>query len=258
LVSLPGVKGRPPKDVNTPAGKGGLMLDTGRIIEDRTMRDRLGVFEDRTDAGRRLAATLSQLEMSAEAVVCAIPAGGVPPGLEVARALKAPLRMAVVRKVQIPWNPEAGFGAVTWDGQVFLNRALMTGLDLSEAEVNAAVAKARKNVEERREKFSGGRAEPGLEGRTAILVDDGLATGYTMLAAVEAVRAGSPGEVIVAVPTGSLHAVDFIARKVDLVVCLNIRTGRTFAVAQAYERWHDITDQEVQELLIQARDMGLF
>ncbi len=222
------------------------------------MRDRLGVFEDRTDAGRRLAATLSQLEMSAEAVVCAIPAGGVPPGLEVARALKAPLRMAVVRKVQIPWNPEAGFGAVTWDGQVFLNRALMTGLDLSEAEVNAAVAKARKNVEERREKFSGGRAEPGLEGRTAILVDDGLATGYTMLAAVEAVRAGSPGEVIVAVPTGSLHAVDFIARKVDLVVCLNIRTGRTFAVAQAYERWHDITDQEVQELLIQARDMGLF
>ncbi|MBP7411646.1 phosphoribosyltransferase family protein [Methanoculleus sp. 10] len=234
------------------------MLDTGRIIEDRTMRDRLGVFEDRTDAGRRLAATLSQLEMSAEAVVCAIPAGGVPPGLEVARALKAPLRMAVVRKVQIPWNPEAGFGAVTWDGQVFLNRALMTGLDLSEAEVNAAVAKARKNVEERREKFSGGRAEPGLEGRTAILVDDGLATGYTMLAAVEAVRAGSPGEVIVAVPTGSLHAVDFIARKVDLVVCLNIRTGRTFAVAQAYERWHDITDQEVQELLIQARDMGLF
>ena len=234
------------------------MLDTGRIIEDRTMRDRLGVFEDRTDAGRRLAATLSQLEMSAEAVVCAIPAGGVPPGLEVARALKAPLRMAVVRKVQIPWNPEAGFGAVTWDGQVFLNRALMAGLDLSEAEVNAAVAKARKNVEERREKFSGGRAEPGLEGRTAILVDDGLATGYTMLAAVEAVRAGSPGEVIVAVPTGSLHAVDFIARKVDLVVCLNIRTGRTFAVAQAYERWHDITDQEVQELLIQARDMGLF
>ena len=234
------------------------MLDTGRIIEDRTMRDRLGVFEDRTDAGRRLAATLSQLEMSAEAVVCAIPAGGVPPGLEVARALAAPLRMAVVRKVQIPWNPEAGFGAVTWDGQVFLNRALMTGLDLSEAEVNAAVAKARKNVEERREKFSGGRAEPGLEGRTAILVDDGLATGYTMLAAVEAVRAGSPGEVIVAVPTGSLHAVDFIARKVDLVVCLNIRTGRTFAVAQAYERWHDITDQEVQELLIQARDMGLF
>jgi len=234
------------------------MLDTGRIIEDKTMRGRLSVFADRTDAGRRLAATLSQLETVAEPVVCAIPAGGVPPGLEVARALQAPLRMAVVRKVQIPWNPEAGFGAVTWDGRVFLNRALMAGLDLSEAEVGAAVARARKSVEERMEMFSGGRPEPGLFGRTAILVDDGLATGYTMLAAVEAVRSGSPREVIVAVPTGSLHAVEFIARKADLVVCPNIRTGRTFAVAQAYERWHDITDREVQELLIQARDMGLF
>lgn len=222
------------------------------------MRDRLGVFEDRTDAGRQLAAVLSPLETIEDAVVCAIPAGGVPPGLEVARALKAPLRMAVVRKVQIPWNPEVGFGAVTWDGRVFLNRALMAGLDLSEAEVNAAVAKAKKNVEERIQKFSGGRESPGLSGRTVILIDDGLATGYTMLAAVEAAQAESPRQVVVAVPTGSLHAVNFIAEKADLVVCPNIRTSRIFAVAQAYERWHDLTDQEVEELLIQARDMGLF
>lgn len=233
------------------------MLDTGRIIENRSLRDRLSVFENRTDAGRQLAATLSTLETIAEPVIYAIPAGGVPPGLEVARALKAPLRMAVVRKVQIPWNPEAGFGAVTWNGQVFLNRPLMDALDLSEAEVNAAVAKARKNVEERIEKFAGGREEPGIEGQDAILIDDGLATGYTMLAAIEAARAGSPRQVVVAVPTGSLSAVNFIARQADLVICLNVRTSRTFAVAQAYERWHDVTDQEVQELLIQARDMGL-
>lgn len=221
------------------------------------MRDRLSVFEDRTDGGRRLATTLSSLPMAAEPVICAIPAGGVPPGLEVARALKAPLRMAVVRKVQIPWNPEAGFGAVTWDGRVFLNRGLMAGLHLSDAEVSAAIAKAKSNVAERLEKFSGGRQEPGLKGRTAILIDDGLATGYTMLAAIEAARAESPRKVIVAVPTGSLHAVNFIARRADLVVCLNIRTSPTFAVAQAYERWHDLTDLEVQELLVQARDMGL-
>ncbi|WP_286681222.1 phosphoribosyltransferase [Methanoculleus sp. DTU007] len=234
------------------------MLDMGRIIEDNSLRDRLGVFEDRTDAGRRLAAFLSPLEMIVEPVVCAIPAGGVPPGLEVARALGTPLRMAVVRKVQFPWNPEAGFGAVTWDGRVFLNRALMAGLGLSEAEVDAAVARARKSVEERVERFSGGREAPNLEGRTAILIDDGLATGYTMLAAIEAARTESPKTIVVAVPTGSLHAVNFIARKADLVVCPNIRTGRTFAVAEAYGRWHDLSDQEVQELLIQARDMGLF
>ncbi|WP_301002597.1 phosphoribosyltransferase [Methanoculleus sp.] len=233
------------------------MLDTGRIIEDRSMRDRLSVFEDRTDAGRQLAGTLSTLETIAEPVICAIPAGGVPPGLEVARALKAPLRMAVVRKVQIPWNPEAGFGAVTWNGRVFLNRPLMAGLDISEAEVNAAIAKARKNVEERIEKFAGGREEPEIEGQDAILIDDGLATGYTMFAAIEAARAGSPRQIVVAVPTGSLHAVNFIARQADLAICLNVRTSHTFAVAQAYERWHNVTDQEVQELLIQARDMRL-
>jgi predicted phosphoribosyltransferase len=233
------------------------MLDSSRIIEDRALRDRLAVFKDRTDAGRHLAATLSSMETLTEPVICAIPAGGVPPGLEVARALRAPLRMAVVRKVQVPWNPEAGFGAVTWDGRVFLNRALLAGLDLREAEVNAAIAKAKKNVADRLEKFSGGRQEPGLEGRAAILIDDGLATGYTMLAAVEAARAESPRKIIVAVPTGSLHAVNFIARKADLVVCSNIRTSPTFAVAQAYERWHDLSDQEVQELLIQAKDMGL-
>ncbi|MDK2989598.1 MAG: putative phosphoribosyl transferase [Methanoculleus sp.] len=233
------------------------MLDTARIIEDRSLRDRLSVFESRTDAGRQLAATLSTLETIAEPVICAIPAGGVPLGLEVARALKAPLRMAVVRKVQIPWNPEAGFGAVTWNGRVFLNRSLMAGLDLSEAEVNAAIAKARKNVEERIEKFAGGREEPEVEGQDVILIDDGLATGYTMFAAVEAARAGSPRQIVVAVPTGSLPAVNFIARQADLVICLNVRTSRTFAVAQAYEQWHDVTDQEVQELLIQARDMRL-
>ncbi|NLA38059.1 MAG: phosphoribosyltransferase, partial [Methanomicrobiales archaeon] len=207
--------------------------------------------------GRRLAATISAMEGIADAVVSAIPAGGVPVGIEVARVLKAPLRMAVVRKVQIPWNPEAGFGAVTWDGRAILNRPLMAGLGLSETEVNAAVAKARKNVEERMEKFTGGREGPEIAGRTAILVDDGLATGYTMLAAIEATRAASPRRIIAAAPTGSLHAVTLIAGKADLVACPNVRTGRSFAVAQAYERWHDITDREVQELLIQAREMGV-
>jgi putative phosphoribosyl transferase len=234
------------------------MLEMGRVIEDTSMRDRLRVFENRTDAGRRLAGFLSSLETIEDPVVCAIPAGGVPLGLEVVRSLRAPLKMTVVRKVRIPWNPEAGFGAVTWDGRVFLNRALMAGLNLSESEVNASIARARANVQERVEKFASGRIDPSLIGRSAILIDDGLATGYTMLAAVEAARTESPGQVIVAVPTGSLSSVEFIAQKADLVVCLNIRTSASFAVAQAYERWHDVTDQEVQELLIQARDMGLF
>ncbi len=234
------------------------MLDMGRVIEDKTLRDRSSVFADRTDAGRQLAATLSLLERMENPVVCPIPAGGVPIGIEVARSLQAPVRMAVVRKVQIPWNPEAGFGAVTWDGRVFLNRTLLAGLDMTDREVDAAVEKARESVRERLEKFSTDREAPTLEDATVILTDDGLATGYTMLAAVEAAKAESPRRVIVAVPTGSIRAVEFLAQKTDLVVCLNIRTGYSFAVAQAYERWHDLDDREVQDLLTQARDMGLF
>ncbi|MDN7024639.1 phosphoribosyltransferase [Methanoculleus sp. FWC-SCC1] len=234
------------------------MLDMGRVIEDKTLRNREYVFTDRTDAGRQLAATLSGLERMEKPVVCPIPAGGVPLGIEVARALQAPMRMAVVRKVQIPWNPEAGFGAVTWDGQVFLNRTLLAGLDMTDREVDTAVEKARANVRERLEIFSAGREAPFLEDTTVILIDDGLATGYTMLAAVEAAAAESPRRVVVAVPTGSIRAVEFMAEKADLVVCLNIRTGYSFAVAQAYTQWHDLTDREVQELLTQARDMGLF
>ncbi len=234
------------------------MLDMGRVIEDVTLRDRSRVFEDRTDAGRKLAAAISSLEGMENPVVCPIPAGGVPLGIEVARVLSAPLRMAVVRKVQIPWNPEAGFGAVTWDGRVFLNRAMLAGLDLTDGEIDAAVEKARRNVRERLERFSSDRPEPSLKDATAILIDDGLATGYTMLAALEAALAESPRRVIVAVPTGSLRSVEFMAEKADLVVCLNVRTGYSFAVAEAYRRWHDLSDSEVESLLIQARDMGFY
>lgn len=234
------------------------MLDMGRVIEDASLRDRSHVFEDRTDAGRKLAASLSTLEEIENPVVCPIPAGGVPLGIEVARALSAPLRMAVVRKVQIPWNPEAGFGAVTWDGRVFLNRDMLAVLALTDEEIDAAVEKARQNVRERLERFSSGRPEPSLEDATAVLIDDGLATGYTMLAALKAAATESPRRVIVAVPTGSLRSVEFMAEKADLVVCLNIRTGYSFAVAAAYRRWHDLSDSEVENLLIQARDMGLF
>lgn len=234
------------------------MQEMSQIIEDEMMQDKPGAFEDRADAGRYLATILSSIEEVEDAVVCAIPAGGVPVGLEVARVLRTPIRITVVRKVQIPWNPEAGFGAVTWDGRVFLNRALLTGLGLSESEVKDAISKAKRNVEERSQKFADGlNLGPNLSDKIAIMVDDGLATGYTMFAAVEAARSESPRQIVVAVPTGSSHAITFMAKKADLVVCPNIRAGRAFAVAQAYKRWHDLTDQEVQELLIQAKDMGL-
>jgi len=230
----------------------------GRIIEDESLRDETGMFSDREDAGRKVAELILSKDTYENPVVCAIPSGGVPIGLEIARELSCPLEVAVVRKPQIPWNPEAGFGAVTWDGRVFIDRNLVARLNLPDDAVAAAVEKARTNVQERLRKFTGGCPPSGLGGKTVIIADDGLATGFTMFAAVEAIRARSPARMIVAIPTGSVSSVAFLASEVDEVVCPNIRGGYSFAVAEAYTEWHDLSEDEVMESLRMAQEMGMF
>jgi predicted phosphoribosyltransferase len=235
------------------------MGDTGeRIREDPRLRDRVRVFRDREETGRLLAPLVSGIPDLTDPVISAIPAGGVGVGVPLALALRAPLHLAVVRKIQIPWNPEAGFGAVTWDGRVFLNQDLLPHLGLSREEVADAVARTRAGIRERIEKFTAGRRGPGFRGRDAVIVDDGLASGYTMLAAVDAIRSEAPRRILVAVPTGSQSAVHRVAASADLVLCLNTRTGSSFAVADAYREWHDLTDDEVLQLLQRAADAGLF
>jgi predicted phosphoribosyltransferase len=222
------------------------------------MRDRVGIFRDRDEAGRLLVPLVSGIPDLADPVIAPIPAGGVAVGLPLALALRAPVRLAVVRKIQIPWNTEAGFGAVTWDGRVFLNRDILPHLRLSQEEVEDAVARTRAGIRERMRKFTGNRDAPAIRDRDVVLVDDGLASGYTMLAAVDAIQSESPRRVLVAVPTGSLGAVHRVAAAADLVLCANIRTGSSFAVADAYREWHDLTDHEVLQLLQRAAEAGLF
>jgi predicted phosphoribosyltransferase len=235
------------------------MGDTrARIREDPRLRDRSGIFQDREDAGRALTPFVTGVPDLTDPLISAIPAGGVGVGVPLALALRAPLHLAVVRKVQIPWNCEAGFGAVTWDGRVLLNRDLLAHLGLTREVVAEAIARTRAGIQERVEKFTTGRKGPGFQGRDVVLVDDGLASGYTMLAAVDAIRSEGPRRVLVAVPTGSQAAVHRVAASADLVLCLNIRTGSSFAVADAYREWHDLTDGEVQLLLRQAADAGLY
>jgi putative phosphoribosyl transferase len=227
------------------------------IIEDQGLRDRVYVFLDRQDAGRCLARFLQEHLQCTDPVVCAIPAGGVPVGLEVARKFGAPLVPAVVRKLRIPWNPEAGFGAVTWDGRVLYNEKLMRSLRLTEKEIEAALEISRENVRERLHKFTRAVPLPSLKDREVFLIDDGLASGYTMRAAVEAVREQLPSSIVVAVPTGSLSTAQWLVPFTDNLVCLNIRTSYSFAVADAYRRWHDLHDEEVVTLLMEAKDEGL-
>jgi putative phosphoribosyl transferase len=221
----------------------------GEITDNPRLREQRFVFFDRHDAGKQLGACIKTLPALSNPLVLAIPAGGVPVGKEVAMALGAPLSLAIVRKIRIPGSTESGFGAVTWDGQVLINERLRDALGLSDADVDKAVARTRENVSARIARFSGGREVPAMEGKTVILTDDGIASGFTMLAAIQSVRQRNPARVVVAVPTASASSAALVSRHADTLACLNIRSGRTFAVADAYQRWYDLEDREVLEEL---------
>jgi predicted phosphoribosyltransferase len=177
--------------------------------------------------------------LSPAALVLAIPAGGVPVGVEVARRLHLGLELAVVSKILIPGITEAGYGAVAFDGTVLLNESLVAALGLTEAAVEEGIAATRSRVTRRVQQLRHGRPFPDLRDAAAVLVDDGLASGYTMRVAIEALRAGGAQEVIVAVPTGHLDAVRRLSPLVETLCCANVRAGRSFAVADAYRSWGD-------------------
>ena len=222
---------------------------TAKIIENPTYRDRVSVFRVRFQAGKLLADKLRKYAGNGKVIVLAVPAGGVPVGYTVAKELVVPMDVIVVRKIQIPWNPEAGFGAITWDGNIVLNEALVEQLDLTEKEIEASILKTRRNIQERLRKFRGDKPMLHLEDKVVVLVDDGLASGFTLLAAARSLRKMAPEKIIIAVPTASLGAIKLLTPEVDEIVCLNIRSGPSFAVANAYENWYDLKDEEVINLL---------
>jgi len=227
------------------------------VIDEPAYRDRRYVFKDRLHAGELLASKLRSYVNKAGVQLLAIPAGGVPVGCMVAKRLGVPLDVVVVRKVQIPWNPEAGFGAVAWDGTVILNEPLVRQLGLTTELVQWCVSKTQEGVEGRLKKFRGEKPPPDLRNKAVILVDDGLASGFTMLVAVKSVRNQGSEKIIVAVPTASTAAVQLVAPSVDKLICLNIRGGPFFAVADAYQEWYDLSDEEVAESLRKTSDTKL-
>ena len=219
-----------------------------KLIEEHTLRDSHHIFKDRRDAGRHLSSVLTAYKET-DSILLAIPSGGVPVAFEISKALHLPIEVIVVRKLQIPFNPEAGFGAMGPDGDVILNEGLMTHLNLTEEEVETQAKKTMEVIRRREQLFRGGRPLPPLNEKTVILVDDGLASGYTMRAAVRNVRKMLPEKVVIAVPTGAWRTVELMLPEVDILVCLNVRTGPSFAVADAYEHWYDLNDEEVLALL---------
>lgn len=227
----------------------------GKLIEEPTWRDRIHVFADRSQAGQILAFQLLAYQ-GQEVYLFAIPAGGVPVGAEIARSLEIPLDLIVVRKIQLPWTTEAGFGALTPGGKAVFNDDLLRRVPLSPQEIEAQVQKTAAIVKQREERLRGGKPYPMLQGRPAIIADDGLASGYTMRAAIQFLRSRGAGKIIVAVPTASERTVWDLLPEVDELYCLNIRGGFSFAVADAYQNWYDLTEAEVLEIMASLRQRG--
>ena len=212
---------------------------------------RQSLFRDRIDAGEQLAARLVSLE-DASALVLGLPRGGVPVAAEVARALDAELDVLVARKVGAPGQPELAVGAVTADGGVFLDTRLIAHLRIQDDVLESLIGRERGIAGQRDRRFRGGRTYHRPERRTVILVDDGLATGATMRAAVHSMRKRHPRRLIVAVPVGSVEACAAIAREADEVVCLH--NPQPFkAVGLHYEDFAPTGDDEVEALLRQFR-----
>jgi putative phosphoribosyl transferase len=213
------------------------------IMERPELRDRVGVFRDRPHAGEVLAEMLTAYR-KADAMVLAIPAGGVPVAAAIAKQLCIPLDVAVVSKITLPWNTEAGYGAVAFDGTMRLNEDLVPRLGLTKEQIQQGIAQTTQKVLRRVKRFRGDQPFPDLSESRVILVDDGLASGFTMLVAVEALRKAGAQHICVAVPTGHGSSLPRMAQEVEALYCANIRGGFSFAVADAYEEWTDIAEEE--------------
>ncbi len=214
------------------------------------------IFENRQDAGRQLTEKLSGYN-EPPVIVLAIPNGGVPVALEVAFALDADLDLVISRKIPIPLSPEAGFGAIADDGTIILNEMVVKSIGLSRQQIEYEASKVRAEIKQRSLLYRGNRPLVSVNGKTVIIIDDGLASGFTMLAAVESVRRRRPKEIIVAVPAASAIALKQIERVADKVVTCITGYMPRFAVADFYRHWYDLGDDEVVRYLNQWRTRHL-
>lgn len=212
------------------------------------LHDQVDVFADRAEAGRVLAAMLESYR-GADAVVMAIPPGGVPVAAEIARALGLPLDVAVMGNITLPWDAEAAYGAVAWDGKALLNDEVHFYFLLSDKVVDEGTRQAVHKVQRRLEALREGRPFPDLRGRTAILVDDGRTWAFTMGTAIETLRRSGASHVIVAMGTAPAKVAEQIAALADEVYCASVHQADHFAAADAYRSWRAVSDEEAKELL---------
>jgi len=219
-----------------------------QVIEKKEWRNREEVYADRREAGEVLAAMLEPYCKNS-AIVLAVPSGGVPVGLAISRILRIDFDLIIIRKIPIPGETEAGFGAISLEGDLMLNQQLVQSLRLTPEIIQQQKKPVEQELRERNLLFRGNRPLPELAQRTVVLVDDGLASGVTMAVAASVARRRKPAKVIIASPTAPLSTVRKLGDSADIIICPNIREGFYFAVASAYRRWHDLEHDEVTGLL---------
>jgi putative phosphoribosyl transferase len=209
------------------------------------------IFPTRTEAGRRLALLLREYANRKNVIVLGIPRGGVPVAFEVARMLKAPLDVLVLRKLGVPGHEELGFGAIASGGIRALNPEIVEALRISPSDIELVTGREAKELKRREEAYRGRRSALNVKGRTVILVDDGIATGSGMRAAVDAVRQMKPAQIVIAVPVAPASTCDHLRGEVDDLICL-ATPDPFYGVGQFYYDFSQVSDQEVNELLDRA------
>lgn len=206
------------------------------------------IFENRYDAGSQLANKLVEY-YGKPVIVLGIPNGGVAVALSIALALDVELDLVISRKIPLPLSPEGGFGSVTDDGTIIYNEAVVKSAGLSQQQINYQVNQVRADIRNRSLLYHKDRPPLTVSGRTVIIVDDGLASGYTMKAAIESVRHRKPDRVVAAVPVGPEAVVEELKKVADKVVTCAVGTSPQFYLSDYYKYWHEITDDEVLHCL---------
>lgn len=230
-----------------------------KTYEIPELRNKKFIFHDREHAGKVLAEMLAPAcHKDRNTMVMGIPSGGVPVAIEIATLLELPMDLLIVRKIPVPGNTEAGFGAITLSGSLFLNQELVAALHLTEQQIEEQAASVKDELIRRNHIFRHDRTFPDVSKKTVIVADDGLASGFTMLAALNDLQRAGAGKLVVAVPTASASSIQRLGSAADEIYCPNIRSGPYFAVAEAYRNWFDLEKEEVTDMLEKAARVGIY
>jgi putative phosphoribosyl transferase len=214
------------------------------------------IFYNRREAGEKLLPHLSSLEKE-DGIVFGIAKGGIPLAFEVAKGLNFGFEILISRKIPIPWSPEAGFGAVAENGTLVLNHSILKHLGLTQGQIDYLAGKVREEIKRRINVYRERRKLPILASKTAVVVDDGLATGYTVIAAIKFLRKKEPKKIVVASPVSSKSAFERISKEADKFIVMEVSSEPLFAVADYYEDWTEISDEEIKSYIEEARKLKL-